>query len=348
MTERMTVYEGLRRRGVSRRGFLKLCAYTSSTLALPAGSGRFIAEALAATPRPPVVWLSFQECTGCTESFLRSFNPTMEDLILGEISLEYHHTLQAASGEAAEQSRRDAIAAGGYVLMVDGSVSTIEDGAWSTIAGETNLAMLKEAALAADIILNIGNCATFGGVAKANPNPTGARGVDEVLDDAFWSSEGIASPPPIINVPGCPPVPEVIGGVVVAYLMWKNDPSAPPLDQAIPLDSLRRPTVFYGQTVHDSCVRRPFFDARIFAQSFDDDLARQGACLRNLGCRGPETHNACTTISWNQGLSFPMYSGHGCIGCSEPDFWDREGGWYTSQRPTQPPSPTPSPTPSPK
>lgn len=329
MTERMTVYEGLRRRGVSRRGFLKLCAYTSSTLALPAGSGRFIAEALAQSIRPPVVWLSFQECTGCTESFTRSFVPSLEDLILGEISLEYHHTLQAASGEAAEQSRREAIAQGGFVLMVDGSVSTKENGLYSTIAGETNLAMLKEAALAATIILCIGNCATFGGVAAANPNPTGAMGVDEVLDDEFWDSEGIASPPPIINVPGCPPVPEVIGGVVAYYLTYGTVPE---------LDALKRPLAYYGQTVHDSCVRRPFFDAGIFANSFDDDLARQGACLRNLGCRGPETHNACTTVKWNQGLSFPMFSGHGCIGCSEPDFWDREGGWYTSHVGEVPPA----------
>jgi hydrogenase small subunit len=48
-----------------------------------------------------------------------------------------------------------------------------------------------------------------------------------------------------------------------------------------------------------------------------------------LGCKGPVTHNACASLKWNGGTSFPIESGHGCIGCSEPYFWDN-GGFYTS------------------
>ena len=32
-------------------------------------------------------------------------------------------------------------------------------------------------------------------------------------------------------------------------------------------------------------------------------------------------------MKWNDGTSFPIEAGHGCIGCSEPGFWDK-GGLY--------------------
>ena len=38
-------------------------------------------------------------------------------------------------------------------------------------------------------------------------------------------------------------------------------------------------------------------------------------------------YNACATARWNQGVSWPIESGHGCLGCSEPDFGDA-GGFY--------------------
>ncbi len=99
MRARPSVYEELRNQGVSRRGFLKFCGYMSSVLALPAGSTEAIAQALASKPRPSVIWLSVQECTGCSESLLRSFEPTLESLILDSISLDYHHVLQAAAAK---------------------------------------------------------------------------------------------------------------------------------------------------------------------------------------------------------------------------------------------------------
>ena len=49
--------------------------------------------------------------------------------------------------------------------------------------------------------------------------------------------------------------------------------------------------------------------------------------MYKLGCKGPITYNACATTKWNDGTSFPIESGHGCIGCSEPGFWDF-GGLY--------------------
>ena len=47
--------------------------------------------------------------------------------------------------------------------------------------------------------------------------------------------------------------------------------------------------------------------------------------IHEHGCKGTETYSACPTQLWG-GLSFPVQSGHPCLGCSEPGFWDR--GFY--------------------
>ena len=105
MKKTPTVGEVLQAKGVSRRGFLKYCATTASILALPPSMIPRIAEAIESARRPSVIWLSFQECTGCTESLTRSASPTVEGLIFDAISLDYHHTLQAAAGHQAEAAR---------------------------------------------------------------------------------------------------------------------------------------------------------------------------------------------------------------------------------------------------
>ena len=88
------------------------------------------------------------------------------------------------------------------------------------------------------------------------------------------------------------------------------------------LDNAGRPKVFYGRRIHDTCYRRPAYDAGLFVQSFDDENARKGYCLYYMGCKGPNTFNSCAVIKWNDSVSYPIQSGHGCIGCSEANFWD--------------------------
>ncbi len=308
MRKDQTLGEYLQSQGVSRRGFLKYCSAMASLMALPPSAAAQIAEALATARRPSVIWLSFQECTGCTESLTRSHAPTLESLIFDAISLDYHHTLQAAAGSAAEAARLTAMEenAGKYLLIVDGSIP-IGNPAFSTIAGISNLDMLKETAANAAAIVAVGTCAAFGGLPHAEPNPTGAVPVSEIITDK-----------PIVNVSGCPPIPVVITGVLAHYLTFGALPQ---------LDALGRPVAFFGQNIHDRCYRRPFYERGQFAETFDDEGARKGWCLYKLGCKGPTTYNACATLKWNEGTSFPIQSGHGCIGCSEPDFWDK-GGFY--------------------
>ena len=304
-----TLGDSLIASGVSRRAFLKFCTALTSLMALPPGMAPAVAQALARAKRPSVIWLSFQECTGCTESLTRTSSPTLENLILDMVSLDYHHTLQAASGFAAEEAREHAMKEfdGKYLLLVDGSIPTGDGGIYGAWAGQSFQDILAHTAKGAAAVVAIGTCASFGGLPKANPNPTGARPVSDLVKDK-----------PIINVPGCPPIAVVMTGVLAHYLTFGRLPE---------LDAQGRPVAFYGETIHDRCYRRPFYDQGKFAKTFDDEGARSGWCLYELGCKGPTTHNACATVKWNAGTSFPIQSGHGCLGCSEPDFWDK-GSFY--------------------
>jgi hydrogenase small subunit len=299
----------LGRQGVTRRTFIKYCATLASMMALPPAAGLAMAEALAANRRPAVIWLPFQECTGCTESITRSHSPTIEGMIFDMVSLDYQETLMAAAGHQAEAAREASMRdnAGKYLLIIDGSVPLGEAGAYSCIGGKSNVDLLREAAQGAAAIICVGTCASYGGIPHANPNPTGAVPVSDIITDK-----------PIVNIPGCPPIPVVMTGVLAHYLAFGNLPE---------LDEKRRPKAFFGETIHDRCYRRPFYDQGKFAKTFDDEGARKGWCLFELGCKGPVTYNACATVKWNGGTSWPVESGHGCLGCSEPDFWDA-GSFY--------------------
>ena len=311
MSEVETLGELLARRGISRRRFLKFCSAVATAMALPPSMVPVMAASLSKAKRQSVIWLSFQECTGCAESFMRSGQPSIESLIFDFISLDYHHTLQAPSGFQAEHAREQAMEEhkGEYLLIVDGSIPVADGGVYSTIAGMTNLQMLEDAAQHAAAIIAVGTCAAYGGLPMAKPNPTGAVSVRDLVRDK-----------PIINVPGCPPIGEVITGVLAHVLTFDAIPE---------LDELGRPKVFYGESIHDRCYRRTFYDQGLFADSFDDEGARKGWCLYKVGCRGPITFNACATTKWNQETSFPIESGHGCIGCSQPNFWDM-GSFYSA------------------
>jgi hydrogenase small subunit len=308
MTNSSNLLDHLRARGVSRRGFMKFCAAATSAMALPPAMISQVARALEQARRPSVIWLPFQECTGCTESLLRSHASTVEQLIFEAISLDYHHTLQAAAGHAAEAALHESMQQnfGNYLLIVDGSIP-LGNAGFNTIAGRGAVEILSEAAKGAKAVIAVGTCASFGGIPHANPNPTQAVPVSEIVLNK-----------PIINISGCPPIPMVITATLVHVLTFGELPA---------LDHLGRPKAFFGETIHDRCYRRPFYERGQFAETFDDEGARQGWCLYKLGCKGPVTYNACATVKWNNGTSFPIEAGHGCIGCAEPGFWDR-GGFY--------------------
>jgi hydrogenase small subunit len=306
--KRSTVYEEIRARGYSRRDFLKFCGTMAALLGVEASSLGQIVKALETKPRLPVIWMHFQECTCCSESFIRSSHPIVADIILDKISLDYTETLMAAAGHQAEAALHKTMEEhkGNYLMLVEGSIPTANE-AYCCIGGKSALQIVREVAEGAKAVIAWGNCASAGCVQAAEPNPTGAKPVHKVIKGK-----------PIINVQGCPPIAEVMAGVVVHLLTFDAIPQ---------LDGLGRPKSFYSRRVHDTCYRRPNYDAGLFVQSWDDENAKKGYCLYQMGCRGPNTYNACGVTRWNNGVSFPIQSGHPCIGCSEANFWDN-GPFY--------------------
>ena len=299
-----TYFEEAARKGYSRRDFMKFVTMMTAFMGLEQSAIGQVAKAMQASPRVPVIWLHFQECTCCSESFIRSSHPMVADILLDQISLDYSETLMAASGFQAEEAMKHTMTKykGEYILCVEGSVPMGADGVYCMIGGKTSLQILEEVAENAKAVIAWGSCASNGCVQSAKPNPTEATPIHKLLKGK-----------PLIKVPGCPPIGEVMAGVIVHLVTFGRIPE---------LDRLGRPKAFYSKRVHDTCYRRPFYDAGLFVETFDDESAKKGYCLYKVGCKGPSTYNACGVMKWNNGTSYPIQSGHGCIGCSEENYWD--------------------------
>lgn len=286
---------------VTRRQLLQFCTGVAATMGLSAAAGVRMAEAAIAPARPPVIWLHGQECTGCTESLLRSTHPTIESLILDIISLDYHDTLCAGAGQQALDYKHAMMAKhkGAYVLVTEGGTPTKDGGIYCKVGGKTQMELVREAAEGAAAVIAIGSCASWGGIQSADPNPTGAVGTHVVIPDKT-----------VINVPGCPPSPYNFLSTVLYLLTFKRPPE---------LDQLNRPKFAYGRLIHDNCERRAHFNAGRFALEFGDQGHRLGYCLYKLGCKGPETYANCPAIGFGDvGFgSWPVGTGHPCYGCTE-------------------------------
>lgn len=299
--------------GVSRRDFMKWVSATTATLMLPPMFAPLVAEATELMNRVPVIWIELQDCAGNTEALLRSSAPTVDDLLFDVLSLEFHHALMACAGNDAEHQLDDAVEhfKGKYLLFVEGSIPTAMNGNYGTIgpSGETFQEHLARLSKDAAAVVAVGTCATFGGVPAASPNPTGAVGVMDLVKGK-----------PIVNIPACPANPANMVGVVLHYVLTGQVPE---------LDSLLRPKFAFGYRIHDNCERRAHFDAGEFVEEWGDEGAKNNWCLYKVGCKGPMTFNNCSIIRYNDGANWPVGVGRGCIGCSEPDFWDK----YAYERP---------------
>jgi hydrogenase small subunit len=302
----------LERRGVSRRDFLGFCGVMSTVLALPRSAGAQIAEAIAAKEKPTLVWLEFQDCAGNTESFLRAGRPTVADIVLDTISVDYHETIMAAAGHQAEEALAQVVAekSGGYIAVVEGSIPTGANGAYCTVGGRAAIDIAREVCGGALATIAIGTCAAFGGLPAAAPNPTGALSVADAVP-------GLKN---LINLPACPVNVENLVGVIVYYLTFNRIP---------PLDRYRRPLFAYGKLIHDNCERRAHYDAGQYVENWGDEGHRFGYCLYKMGCKGPVCYQNCPKVGWNEGTNWPIGCGHPCIGCAEPDFWDKMTPFYT-------------------
>jgi hydrogenase small subunit len=305
-----SVGEILKQRGVSRRDFLKFCSAMTAAMSLPASFAPSVAQALDEVKRPTLVWIEFQGCTGDSEALLRSANPTVAEIILDILSVDYHETIMAAAGHQADEALENTIAKykGKYICVIEGAIPMKDDGVYGCTGGKSHLDIARRACGNAAATIAIGTCASFGGIPAAVPNPTGAVGVRDAVPGAT-----------VINLPGCPCNADNLTATIVHYLVFGKIPE---------LDSKGRPLFAYGKRIHDNCERRPHFDAGQYVEQWGDAGHRKGFCLYKMGCKGPATFHNCPTQRYNEKTSWPVGSGHGCVGCSEPQFWDTMGPMY--------------------
>jgi len=297
--------QDLKRQGISRRQFLFFCSSMAAVLGLPKSASGAIAKAVESGKRPILVWLEFQDCAGNTESFLRAGHPTVADIILDTISLNYHETLMAAAGHQAEGALEDTVAKhkGEYIALVEGSIPADSDSGYCMVGGRSALDIAREVCGNAAATVAVGTCATFGGIPAARPNPTRALSVADAVP-------GVKN---LINMSACPMNGENLAALIVYYLIIKRWP---------PLDQYRRPLFAYGTVIHDACERRAHFDSGQFVEQWGDEAHRHGYCLYKMGCKGPATSQNCPQVMWNEHTNWPIGCGHPCIGCAEPNFWD--------------------------
>jgi hydrogenase small subunit len=291
---------------ISRKKFLQVSAGSIAGVAL---SSLWLPKLLSAAGakngkgRLPIIWFQAQACTGCPVSLIDTEYPSIDDVLIEVVTMEFNPVIMGAAGDIAMGviDRMIAEEKGEYIFVVDGSIPLEADGLYCTVGEKdgnpvTALDWVKNIAANSMAVVAVGSCASWGGIPAAPPNPTGAVPATAVIKDK-----------PVINIPGCPPHPDWMVGTIVNVLKY-----------GIPeLDKLNRPTMFYGtdKLIHDNCELRQYFDSGIFAKDYGDK-----GCLYELGCKGPVAHCDVSTRGWNSGVNWCNRSGGPCIGCTEPFF----------------------------
>ena len=233
---------------------------------------RYLAQTVAAVGKarkPVLVWLQFQDCTGCSESMLRSSHPEVADVVLDLLSWEYHEVIMAGAADAANKALERVVKEekGKYLVVVEGAIPMADGGIYCTIGGRTAIDIAREVCGNAAATIAVGACAFDGGLVRSSPNPTGALGVHEAVP-------GIK----VVNMSGCPHNPANTAALLVHYLTFNDLPA---------LDQYDRPLFAYGRMIHDQCERRAHFDAGRFVTEWGDEGHRKGWCLYKMGCKGP-------------------------------------------------------------
>ena len=225
--------------------------------------------------------------------------------------MDYHETLMAPAGTWAERSRSDTMSAydGAYICVVEGSIPSAEGGVYCVIGGRTALDIVRETTSQALATIALGSCAWDGGLAAASPNPTGAQGVRQAVP-------GLRN---LVALPGCPANVVNLVATIVHYLTYGRFPE---------LSGDGRPEFAYGEEIHEECERHDHYEAHRFVRAWGDEGHRLGWCLKKMGCRGPQTRHNCPEVRWNEGTSWPVAAGHGCVGCTNAHFWDTMSPFY--------------------
>ncbi len=245
------------------------------------------------------IWLEVTGCSGNIISFMNSDTPNLYENLTGIVNLKYSNMLMGEEGEFAFERFLETLDTE-FILIVDGAISTKDNGAYNIIASYygkkiTALEAVYMAGEKAKYVLAAGTCASYGGISAASPNPAGCVSVPDLLER------------PVIRLPGCPCHPDWVVGTL-AHLIGYGEPA---------LDEDRRPVFLYGITIHDGCTRRGFFVNEIFARNFGES-----GCMYQIGCRGPVTLADCPMRKWNGYVNWPVGDNSNCIGCTHRNFPD--------------------------
>lgn len=257
----------------------------------------------------PVIWLETCDSGDNNIAFMNTTYPYLGQVLSGLIDLLYSNTFMAAQGKDALSILEQTATAlqGKFTLVVEGAIPLKDNGLYTVIARTENYSLTALEAVTwlgplAKYVVALGTCASFGGVSAARPNVTGSVGVRNVLKRE------------IINVSGCPVNPDWFVATL-AHLLHYGTPE---------LDSLNRPALFYGNTVHRHCQRRSYFDREQFAEKLGDQ-----ECMFSLGCEGPRTGADCPYRQWINHVNWPVRANTPCIGCTNEDFPDGSTPFFT-------------------
>lgn len=307
---------------LNRREFMKMCTGTVAGLGISqVFNPALLAAMTKAAKNHPVIWIQGAGCTGCSVTILNATEPNIKKVLLEIISLEFHPTLMASEGETALEHMYKIADEfkGKFSLVVEGAVPRAENGAYCII-GEvmgkdghhkeiTMFDAVKDLGAKSGSVLCVGTCSAFGGIPAAEGNVTDSVDVATILKDA-----GIEKP--LVNIPGCPPHPDWIVGTI-AHLLTQGVPE---------LDDDNRPTMFFGESLHENCEYVEAYDGDEFAATLSDVKG----CRAEIGCKGPSVSSDCYKRHWNGDMNWCINNAV-CIGCVESGFPDAMSPFYEAE-----------------
>ena len=261
----------------------------------------------AAHERAYVVWIGSGGCDGCTMSVLGAVSPTLEELLVGDLtnvpSIDLIHPVLSLESGAGYISRLEQAATGAldpFLLVVEGSLydeRLADEGCFAGLGQREGQPIpadewIGRLAPAAAAVMAIGTCATWGGVPAAAGSVTGAMGLGALLGLDFRSSAGL----PIVNVPGCAPSGDAF--IETLAYVFLHLAGLVPLD----LDELGQPRWLYS-----SATPLQSQNLSWTARATPGDTAM---------CPVPER-------GWINRVGGCAVTGGACTGCTRADFPDR-------------------------
>lgn len=253
------------------------------------------------------IWLETSGCFGEIISLLNTDNPDIINFLRNGINITFLGSISGDEGENVFNRVIETINTE-FIFLICGAIPIKSNGLFAIIAeynGKTMTAMEVVSMLAAKAkyIISVGTCACYGGPTAGAPNLSDAESIRTYLNRKD-----------IIQIPGCPANPIWTVGTL-GYLVSRGLPD---------LDSDGRPLAFFGQSIHDICPRRSYFDNNIFAAKLGEP-----ECMFKLGCRGPTTKAYCPVNRWNSSDNWPIGDNTTCIGCASARFPDKNAPYVT-------------------